>query len=535
MLYANIGLENWFLPVYFFLSHIIKQHNQTNYAMRYLQLACFLFCGLQSLAQEATFSDYVKVDDRDDLFIIGGDENGVFASISDDYYHKGFSNKQIISYYNYQKGQWENKALKSEKRSREYFYSFYFQHQLHLLQYDDQPTDENKYPVYLESYDRSLAKVGEEQSIGQLSPHIFSFDAGKLLHSYFSSQYGKMHRSSFYRHKTSADQKKLVLLFNYYFLKDALSEFQFIMLDENKQGEQSGIIDLPDTEGHYQILEDYAVGNDGLIHLLVSSFDDKSFKKSAGHFKYSLYIYDPEKELLKTVEFPTEDQFIINLGLKLNEDQQPVLAGLYADAVTNDILGGMQIKSGTCTIFTFAETEVAEINTDQDKEHAEEYAIKNVVVEEDGSAVFFAESYKRGPMVKPKLSLAGFSPIDANVELGDIYRKILAIKVSPAKNHWIKIIDKTQRSSEPRDVFTSFAFTRNEQGYHLLFNNTIRNTSDVSSVSLTPDGDISLKTLFGRSEYRLRAIPAFAVSPDPGTLVLPVQKNSKQAIATVTF
>jgi hypothetical protein len=283
------------------------------------------------------------------------------------------------------------------------------------------------------------------------------------------------------------------------------------------------------------MLEDYAVGNDGKLYLLVASFDNQNFKKTAVGFEYLLYAYDPASEAVEEVAFETNGKFIINLGMKLDQNQQPVLAGVYADATTNDILGGVRIAGDQCAEFAFEQAEVSEINTKQDKNYAEEYTVKNTVLEEDGSVVFFAESYKRGPILKPKLGLGGLSPIDTDLEMGDIYRKILAVKINPGGEHWLKIVDKTQRSSEERDVLTSFAFTHDEQGYYLLFNNKIKNMTDVSLVTITPKGDISLKTLFGRSEFRLRAVPAFATSVAPGLLTLPVEKSRKQAVATLLF
>ena len=330
-------------------------------------------------------------------------------------------------------------------------------------------------------------------------------------------------------------RKKLVLFFNHNFFGQAESEFQALVLNENLEETWSGLIDLPGEAGTYRMLEDYALGNDGTLYLLMATYDNKNFKKSAIGYEYQLYAYHPAEQSVEELRFETNGKFIINLGLQLNQDQQPVLAGIYADATTNDILGGVHIQGSTCTEFAFEEAEVNEINTKQDKNYAEEYTVKNMVLEDDGSAVFFAESYKRGPIIKPKLGLGGLSPLNANVELGDIYRKILAVKISPDESNWLKIVDKTQRSSEPRDVLTSFAFTHNAQGYYLLFNNAIRNMSDVSLVQITPQGEISLNTLFDRSSYRFRAVPAFSVSVTPGLLTLPVEKNRKQAIATLMF
>ncbi len=504
--------------------------------MHFLRIISIILLGASLAgAQDVTISDYTSVKSRYDLFIIGGNEKGVFTGIGDDYYYNGFNNKQVINYYDFQKGQQQSKVLKPEKRSREYFYSFYFQDQLHLLQYDDDPDDGKLYGIYLESYDNTLSRVGEEREISQLYPYIFTFNVGSFFQSYFSSQYGKMRRSFFYNHKTSDDAQKLALLFNYNFFGNANAEFHAVVLNENLEEEWAADIQLPDAAGSYRMLEDYAVSNDGKLYLLVANFDDKNFKKTAIGFEYLLYAYDPAQKSVEEVAFETNGKFIINLGMQLDQNQQPVLAGVYADATTNDILGGVRIAGDNCAEFAFEQAEVSEINTKQDKNYAEEYTVKNTVLEEDGSVVFFAESYKRGPILKPKLGLGGFSPIDTDLEMGDIYRKILAVKISPGGDHWLKIVDKTQRSSEERDVLTSFAFTHDEQGYYLLFNNSIKNMTDVSLVSITPKGDIGLKTLFDRSSFRLRAVPAFAISLTPGLLTLPVEKNKKQAVATLTF
>ena len=497
--------------------------------------AALLLTGSLTWAQDVTFSDYTSVRDRYDLFIIGGNEQGVFTGLGDDYYYNGFNSKQVISYYDFQKGQQQSKVLKPEKRSREYFYSFYFQDQLHLLQYDDDPDDGKLYGIYLESYDNTLNRVGEEREISQLYPYIFTFNVGSFFQSYFSSQYGKMRRSLFYNHKTSDDEQKLALLFNYNFFGNADAEFHAVVLNENLEEAWAVDLQLPDAAGSYRMLEDYALSNDGQLYLLVASFDNKNFKKTAVGFEYLLYAYDPVRKSVEEVAFETNGKFIINLGLQLDQNQQPLLAGVYADATTNDILGGVRIASDQCTEFAFEQAEVSEINTKQDKNYAEEYTVKNTVTEDDGSVVFFAESYKRGPILKPKLGLGGLSPINTDLEMGDIYRKILAVKISPSGEHWLKIVDKTQRSSEERDVLTSFAFTHDQRGYYLLFNNSIKNMTDVSLVSITPQGNIALKTLFDRSSFRLRAVPAFAVSVTPGLLTLPVEKNKKQAVATLTF
>nr|WKN38179.1 hypothetical protein K4G66_05635 [Tunicatimonas sp. TK19036] len=500
----------------------------------FISLALLLWCSL-AIGQNVHISEFTKVNDRYDLFIIGGNEQGVFTGLGEDYYYNGLRNKQVVSYYDFEKGQQESRVLKPEDKSREYFYSFYFQDQLHMLTYEDKLNEEGMYQMYLESYDKNLERNGEEKDISHLYPFLFSFDVGNYFRSYFSTQYGKMRRSYFFSHTESADQSKVAIFFNYNFFSNAETDFQCLVLDENMDEIWSGFVKLPKTNSEYHMLESYALTNDGTLYALVSSFGNSKFKKSATDFEYLLYKYHPDQGEVESIDIPTNDRFIINLGMQLNNAQQPVLAGIYANPSNNDIEGGILIRNGKVSEYTFPESDTKEINAKDDKEYAEEYTVKNLVVEDDGSVVFFAESYKRGPVIKPKLGLGGLSPIDADVQLGDIYQKILAVKISDQAESWLRMVDKTQKSTEERDLYTSYALAHYDNTYFLLFNNDIKNASDVSMVKLTSEGDISLETIFDRKEYRFRMVPSFAKKVHPGNMVVPLEKSGKQALAHIQF
>ncbi len=487
------------------------------------------------IAQDVRIFNYVKTGNDDDLFIIGGNEQGVFTGIGEDYYYNGINNKQVVSYYSLADGLQESRVLKPEERSQEYFYTFYFQNQLHALLYEDEPNEELLYPIYLQTYGTDLNQVGETRQVSNLYPQIFTANVGSYFRSYFSTQFSKMRRSFFFNHAESADGNKMMLLFNYNFFNDVTSDLQCMVFDENMEEAWSGFIDLPSAGGNYQMVESYALANDGTLYMLIASFGNDGFKKTAGDFEYFMYKYHPDQDEVETIDIPTNNRFIINLGMQLNEQQQPVFAGIYANANNNDLEGGLLIQDGKITEHPFPEEDTKEINQKDDKKYAEEYTVKHMVQEEDGSVVFFAESYRRGPVVKPKLSLSGFSPIDADLELGDIYKKILAIKINPQSDSWLRIIDKSQKSTEERDLYTSFALTHHNNTYHLIFNNAIKSSTDVSLVKITSSGDIDLETLLSRKSYRLRLVPSFAKTIHAGYVVVPVQKQGKQALTFIKY
>ncbi len=492
-------------------------------------------------AQDAVVTDLVGTRDSEDLYIIGGNEEGFYVGVADDYYMSGNGNKQVVTYYGVDDMKAvESRVIKPEERSRDFFYTFAFQDQVHTLAYDDKENKDGLFHIYLNSYNQQMEPVGDEKDLDQVYPYIFNFEVGSMLRSYFSNQFGKMRKGMFISHKTNTAQDKVALFFDFNYFTSTVANFQCVVLDDQREVVWSGLIDLPE-EGSNLLLEDYALTNDGTLYMLMAAFDDSNFKKSASSFEYQLYRYEPETETAALIDLVTQGRFIINMGLSLGQNQLPVLGGVYANPQNNDVEGGLMIKindegAPETLEYPFDKPMLKDINEKDNKEYAEEYTVKETIVEDDGGIVFFAESYKRGPIVTAKLRLSAFNPLDTDVEMGDIYKKILAVKITPDRSgDWVKLIDKNQRSSEPKDIYASFALAYDENAYYLLFNNTIKSSSDISLVTIQRGGDISLVNFMDKNDYRMRLIPEFAQMLEPGILTVPVEKSRKQGVLRVKF
>ncbi|MFP4088816.1 MAG: hypothetical protein ACLFT3_00795 [Cyclobacteriaceae bacterium] len=497
------------------------------------------FLPVYAYGQDAVISDFVNTGNNDDLYIIGGDEKGFFTGLTEDYYYQGSNNKQVITYYDTEEvKEVESVIIKPDMRSREIFYTFSFQNQLHTLVYDNKSEDDGLFHMYLNSYDRNMQPVGDEKDLDQIYPYIFSYDLGTAFRGAFSDQFGKMRRATFISHKPNPAGDKVALFFDFNYFNAAEANFQALVLDKNREAVWSGLIDLPD-DGGQMLLEDYVLDNEGNLYILMMAFDNKNFRKTASEFEYRLFKYEPQAGEAEEINLQSDGKFVINMGLDLDRKQHPVLAGVYANPNNNDVEGGILIRPVGNAIatrtFAFDDSMRNNIN-EKDKDKAEEYTIKHVVLDDDGSAVFFAESYHRGPMVTAKLKLSAFNPLDTDVEMGDIYKKILAVKMAyQPGQQWVRMIDKNQRSAESKDVYASFALAYDEDAYYLVFNNEIKNASDVSMVSISKGGDIELKPLLDRREHKLRLVPEFARMPAPGILTVPVEKSRKQAVLRLKF
>ena len=494
------------------------------------------------IGQEIEISDLVNTSSDEDLYIIGGNEAGFFVGVAEDYYMSGSGNKQVVSYYNVEDVEAvESEVMKPQERSREFFYTFYFQDQLHTLSHSTKESDDGLYHIYLNSYNQQMEAVGAKKNLDQIYPYFFSFDASSMFRSYFSTQFGKMRKGMFISHTISPAQDKAALFFDFNYFSASEANFQCVVLGTDREVLWSDLIDLPE-EGNNLLLEDYALDDDGKLYMLMAAFENNNFKKTANDFEYRLFTYDPEAGEASQVDFDTQGKFIINMGLSLGPDQLPVLGGIYADPLSNDIEGGLMVQineggSSETIEYAFERSVLREVNdNDDDKDSAEEYTISHTIAEEDGSLVFFAESYKRGPIVTAKLRLSAFNPLDTDVEIGDIYKKILAVRITPdQQGDWVEIVDKTQKSSEPKDIYTSYALAYDDKAYYLLYNEDIKSSSDIYLATIKKGGGMSHGVLMDRSDYRMRLIPEFGQMPATGLLTVPVEKSGRQGVLRIKF
>jgi hypothetical protein len=494
---------------------------------------------LLAQAQDAVISDFVNTGNNDDLYIIGGNEDGFFTGVTEDYYLQGSNNKQVVTYYTTDEvKEKESVIIKPEKRSRDIFYTFAFGDQMHTLAYDNKEDEDGLFHMFLNSYDQQMQPMGEEKDIDQIYPLFFSPNLNLAFRGAFSDQMGKLRRANFVSHQTDPAGEHVALFFDFNYFTSADANFQCLVLDQNREIVWSDIINLP-NDGGMLLLEDYALANDGKLYVLMMAFDEENFRKTASDFEYRFFRYDPETAEAEEINLDTDGKFVINLGLGLNPAQQPVLAGVYANPNNNTIEGGILIKpdeNGGTSSFEFDRSMQKDINDRDDKDKAEEYTVKHVLIEDDGSVAFFAESYHRGPMVTAKLKLSAFNPLDTDVEMGDIYKKVLAVKISDGgEKSWVRMIDKNQRSAEPKDIYASFAMAYDDKAYYLVFNNDIKRTSDVSLVEISKSGDIELRPLLDRREHKVRLMPEFARMIAPGILTVPVERSRRQAVLRLKF
>ncbi|HYW96940.1 MAG TPA: hypothetical protein VE870_15195, partial [Bacteroidales bacterium] len=282
--------------------------------------------------------------------------------------------------------------------------------------------------------------------------------------------------------------------------------------------------------------------NDGKVYILAGGFADNSFTKKPGTFNYYFYNYNHTSDELIPVKLDAGDHFLTNLGLTTSSDgKSPLLAGLYSDKNTLKVQGVASFNMGSAGIleghFTplddgLLKTLYEDAGTDKDQ--ADEYDVRYIFPESNGDVTFFAEHYSRKLGVGVDVSL--FRGVEPKPQLEDHYGNIVVARVSrDGSPVWTNIIEKQQKSTDENIMFNSFAVAKKDDAYGLVFNDQVKNMSDVVWVTINNDGSKDRKLIFERTKDRLRVAPMLAGDDHSGDLFLPAVRFSKTKLVRIKF
>lgn len=505
---------------------------------------CLLLAALlpaELCAQEVKQLEVKKIKKNHYLYVIGGQGNSVFTGSTEGNYlqpEKKFSAMHV----NLEEEDMHREVLKAESKS-DILYTFYYGNRLLTLEYDDKPLDNGRYMLRLAAYDDQLAFSSDIKDTVLLTSNVFRYDFGSLFRNYLSSQSGKWRRSYIFNHQLSPDAETALVMLDNPFQTASPRQLYFFTLDKALTKVKQHNISLPSAASH-MVLEDYVLSNDGKVYLLAAGFEDSNFKKQATTFGYHFYSYDPDEDKLEERELDMDGRFVTNLGLTLDKNQQPLLAGLYTGNDSDVGLAGTVLFSPEAdenamqATFTALDIEIAEklhnSKNEGNESKVDEYSIRHIFTEENGDITFFAEHYSRKIGVGVKLSLTrGISP---EPQLEDHYGNVLAVRLkkdgTPA---WLQVISKSQKSVGENIMFNSFALCRKGETYGLAFNEQVKNMSDVKWVELSPKGEISEKLIFDRKADRLRVAPMLAGSTANGRLMLPAARFGNSLLLSIDF
>lgn len=494
-------------------------------ALFFLLVICGAF-GAELYGQEVRKVPVDKVKKNHFLYVIGTDGEEALAGITTGDFLQSDRKISVLRVGLDSEQKAREQVLKSQTKG-DILYTFHYGDRLLTLEYDDKALDNGRYMLQLSAYDKEFKNTKNITDTVGMSAAVFRYDLGALFKNYLSSQSGKWRRSYIFSHKPSADRESALVMLDNPYQTASPRQLYFFTLNKELSSLTQHEISLPAVEPHL-LVEDYALANDGTVYLLASGFSDSNFKKGPATFQYHFFKFDPRQNELKELSLPMENHFVTNLGLTVGKDNKPVLAGLFTNGSSMEAEGIVMYNSGAegemqSTYHPLTEEIAGQLNEENGSKEKKvnEFAIRHIFAEENGDITFFAEHYSRKLGVGVKLSLlSGISP---EPQLEDHYGDILVARLKPTDGSllWTRLIQKDQKSVGENIMFNSFALARNGSGYGLVFNDEVKNMSDVRWVQVTDQGELNEKLIFDKKNDRLRVAPMLAQSSEKGLLTIP--------------
>ncbi len=497
-----------------------------------------LLSSLTLTGQDVKSIDLKKIKNDNYLYVIGGQGNNVFAGITDNYYVQP-DDKLPALYINLENEDEQDVTLKPASKS-DILYAFYYQGNVYTLEYGNKPHNNGMYPINLVEWNKNLEPEKTVSDTARITPDVFRVDLASMFRNEYSPQSGKWRRSYIISHKVSPDGKNILITLNNTFQTKPPRTVYCLLYHPGSSSFDQYTITIPSKEQNL-IVEDYVLTNNGKIYLLTAGFADNSFTKKPDTFHYSLYHYDPGNGTLKSMEMDAGDHFVTDLGLSTSADgTKPRLAGLYSDARSMNVSGiayfRMESQETMKGYFTpMDENTLNMLNSGNNNSgHADEYDVRYIFPESNGDLTFFAEHYARKPGLGMNISLLG--GVSPKAQLEDHYGNIVVARIKPdGKPAWSKVVEKNQKSTDENIMFNSFAVAKKGDRYGLLFNEEVKNMSDVDWVSLDSDGTMGKKKIFDRTKDRLRVAPMLASVDEDGHLYVPALRFNKTKLVEISF
>ena len=116
------------------------------------------------------------------------------------------------------------------------------------------------------------------------------------------------------------------------------------------------------------------------------------------------------------------------------------------------------------------------------------------------------------------------------------YGELILVSVHEnGEEFWNRIIKKNQVSSSDRGIYSSYGIFRSPGGIGIIFNDEIKDETQVIMHSVDPLGNINRSALFNTELYDLRLMPREAIQISGSKLVVPSLSKDKLKLLMLDF
>ena len=331
----------------------------------------------------------------------------------------------------------------------------------------------------------------------------------------------------------ASDSSSMLTFFSERFDKYANEKMDFNLFDQELNIIWNRSIEFPYQNRNFEIHRT-VVDPTGRVYLLIRVlFDKEERSQNAGPgFRYSLVTFGSDTSLVEDYEISLGDQYISDIDMILNANNQIICSGFYSERGRGQAAGTFFLninrnkreveQKGLSPFDKGFAASFMESSRIRGKIELTDFKLDHFVRFQDGSFGLVAEQF-----LVDEICFQDFRTGMFNCNYFYYYNNIIVVKMdSTGEVIWTADIPKYQESSNDGGFHSSYAFAFDGKNLHFVFNDHPRNLTETDQLRahimnnvrrsvpvyarISNDGQFSRRQVSSEKKQRLFFIPRYS-------------------------
>ncbi|MGB1206849.1 MAG: hypothetical protein ACPG5B_14465 [Chitinophagales bacterium] len=322
-------------------------------------------------------------------------------------------------------------------------------------------------------------------------------------------------------------KRNFISIVRYDYDFNGISNINILVL--NKEGQALSQKDIPFNEKW--TMKEVFVNNKGLVFLASAKIKRNILNLSPQHEEVRLQEYNYETDIVSEYLIEKGEHSLNDIKIVSDDKNNRIaIAGFYSEKQSNAISGyfGVFFDLKTHQIeqqfYENFEVEIARktnLTAATKKDYVYNLKMRNVILRQDGGALFIGETYYTSNRSIPRSSFDTFNTRQ-QVSLNYHYNDLVVLSVNPNGSLlWDEVLKKRQYSEEDKGYYSSFGMANSGQFLNLIFNEEISNNTNINNYKIESTGDYTIESMMNANDYNIMLAPRYYKQTSPSEIVMP--------------
>jgi len=330
--------------------------------------------------------------------------------------------------------------------------------------------------------------------------------------------------------------KKYIGVIQYDDNKDTTEGFKYWVLDRQLNKLLEGEKTFEEAITFMQFL----MNDDGDIFLLTGKNKTNFFGRT-GQFE-SLHITAVNRfsKSEKEIKIAKENLYLTDGKVAVDYlNEQLVITGFYSEKQTNSSYGYFYALIDPAkeiplqTQFQAFETAFIQkvLEKSKVKNYLENLKLQEIILRSDGGALVIGEAVQISHQSENRFYNQYYDAWPSYESQQFNYEDIIALSINPnGKLHWYTILKKNQYSENDQAFYSSFSLVNIKQELHFIFNERIREDTNINDVVVNSKGEYEVTSLINMKEHKVFMAPRHGKQISFDEIIIPAFNNKNEFV-----